>query len=646
MFSRFRICYLLLKSSFTTLQEAEIVPYYRKECISNSRILFMPAINMVEENLLVPPKEVRGMKVFDRSLFSKTVIIPWLAIPVNLMVKCLKRYFLKLENLKPMQDLTEADEEILKEITMPSDNEEKRLFKKVYLNPAIVENYGDIDANDRAVLEKLGVTSKNFNRGTVALTYDNWRADELIKAVLPVEKGNLTSYSKIGHIVHVNLKEHLLDYKAIIGKILLDKVSGARTVVNKVDAIDNTYRNFQMELLAGEYDMKAQVRENRCVFEFDFSAVYWNPRLCTEHERILAFLSPSDVLFDVFAGVGPFSIPAARHRKCSMVYANDLNPESYRWLVRNASLNKVTSNNFKAFNKDGWKFIEEDVARALQERWEDTGKVVDGDDRSSKMHVAMNLPGRATEFLGAFSGLLSEKKDLKHIADSDPLTIHVYCFVPDENSHVEAVSMVESNIGAKLESKDVAFVRKVSPTKEMLRVTFKLPTEVLFSNVRKELPEPPPKRICLDNTGEEPGCYHLLNVKNTLVDILIGKMGKQKTKQQKMKQQLKQMKSNKIPGVFKVAGARSLKARAKAKAVAGELKKLNETVRSQVAEVDEQLSLLQEQLFQSSDNNKVDDKLSEENSQESEKLTKVPPKVLKESETTETMDKLDDMQLS
>jgi tRNA G37 N-methylase Trm5 len=44
-------------------------------------------------------------------------------------------------------------------------------------------------------------------------------------------------------------------------------------------------------------------------------------------------------LYDVFAGVGPFAIPAAR-KGCTVV-ANDLNPASYHWLQHNVSLNKV-----------------------------------------------------------------------------------------------------------------------------------------------------------------------------------------------------------------------------------------------------------------------------------------------------------------
>lgn len=42
---------------------------------------------------------------------------------------------------------------------------------------------------------------------------------------------------------------------------------------------------------------------------------------------------------DVFAGVGPFAVPAGK-RKC-FVLANDLNPDSYRSMTGNITTNKV-----------------------------------------------------------------------------------------------------------------------------------------------------------------------------------------------------------------------------------------------------------------------------------------------------------------
>ena len=76
------------------------------------------------------------------------------------------------------------------------------------------------------------------------------------------------------------------------------------------------------------------------MFTFDFSLVYWNSRLHSEHERIIASLEPDEVVVDVMAGVGPFAVPAAK-KGCS-VFGNDLNPESVKWMEVNRVKNKVS----------------------------------------------------------------------------------------------------------------------------------------------------------------------------------------------------------------------------------------------------------------------------------------------------------------
>ncbi len=57
-----------------------------------------------------------------------------------------------------------------------------------------------------------------------------------------------------------------------------------------------------------------------------------------------------DVVYDMAAGVGPFSIPAAC--KGATCLANDLNPESIKWLKINAQ-NAKTRVPVRAFNMDG-----------------------------------------------------------------------------------------------------------------------------------------------------------------------------------------------------------------------------------------------------------------------------------------------------
>ena len=45
----------------------------------------------------------------------------------------------------------------------------------------------------------------------------------------------------------------------------------------------------------------------------------------------------------MMCGIGPFALPAAKHRGC-LVYANDLNPRSYHWLTVNIKKGKQPPN--------------------------------------------------------------------------------------------------------------------------------------------------------------------------------------------------------------------------------------------------------------------------------------------------------------
>lgn len=401
---------------------------------------------------LLPPDAVRGMTVLQRTDFQKTVQIPRLKVPelqAQRVIPLVKKLMLKMEHLQPVRAVENA--------------------REILLHPLPVKDWKSLPTEE---LEKQQVTEENFCHAELMLSYENWSANEILKSVLPAGEEGLSSFSRIGHIVHLNLRDHLLPYKQLIGEVLRDKLPNCRTVVNKASNIDNTYRNFQLELICGDADYQVETKENGVPFEFDFSKVYWNPRLSTEHERIVKLLKSGDVLYDVFAGVGPFSVPAAKKR-CD-VWANDLNPVSYHWLQHNAKRNKCLEN-FKMFNKDGRDFILKELREDLLMRLHSPAA------KSYSIHITMNLPAMAVEFLDAFRGLYSPK-DLDDVPEKIvyPL-VHVYSFAKGEDTKTLVRQLVESNLGATLDSElhGISFVRNVAPNKDMYRVSFTLTRELL-----------------------------------------------------------------------------------------------------------------------------------------------------------------------
>ncbi|KAK3210779.1 hypothetical protein Dsin_015485 [Dipteronia sinensis] len=173
------------------------------------------------------------------------------------------------------------------------------------------------------------------------------------------------SYWDAGHIAHLNVHDELLPYKDVIAKVIYDKnYPRIRTVANKVGAITNEFRVPKFEILAGEDNMVTELKQYGATFRLDYSLVYWNSRLEHEHLRLISQFRPGEIICDLFAGIGPFAIPAAQ--KGCVVFANDLNPDSIHYLKINAKVNKV-DDSVCAYNMDARKFISQLMAAPVGE---------------------------------------------------------------------------------------------------------------------------------------------------------------------------------------------------------------------------------------------------------------------------------------
>ncbi|MBA0838816.1 hypothetical protein Goarm_004606, partial [Gossypium armourianum] len=191
------------------------------------------------------------------------------------------------------------------------------------------------------------------------------------------------------HVAHLNIHDELLRFKDVIAKVIYDYygfyycfasncpflvlIAGnfipsqknyprIKTVVNKVGTITNEFRVPKFEILAGESDMVTEVKQYGATFKLDYSLVYWNSRLEHEHIRLVSQFRPGETICDMFAGIGPFAIPAAQ--KGCLVYANDLNPDSIHYLKINAKINKV-DDCVVAYNMDARKFISHLMAKPI-----------------------------------------------------------------------------------------------------------------------------------------------------------------------------------------------------------------------------------------------------------------------------------------
>ncbi|KAL8873022.1 MAG: hypothetical protein Q9174_001441 [Haloplaca sp. 1 TL-2023] len=478
----------------------------------------------------------RAMKTLDRSFFRKEIKLAAACVldqkNISVLQKELDRDMLWVPKVIP---ITQINSDLLPDKTA----------RGLLLKPDIkVEDETSWGLKIRDLVNKGEIIMTPYQ---LEMTYRSWRYHDIMAAILPEDEQSEipVGFSAVGHVgtyvpihffphiaqrslkAHLNLRDQYLPYKSLIASVLLDKNPTIATVINKLDDVgeENEFRTFRYEVLSGRDDMNVQVKEQDCVFNFDYSKVYWNTRLSTEHKRLVKNFKPGEAVCDVMAGVGPFAIPAGK--KKVFVWANDLNPDSYKYLVRNAKMNKQVLDFMLGFCVDGRSFIRTATAGLLKSDRQVTirpqkpsrtkspsqGKKPAEQPKPAEepklaeeqkppkifkqpktfSHYVLNLPATAITFLPSFIGLFEGQESLftPHTDVKLPM-IHVYCFAAktrnDDDLKIEKAKIRE-RVGEQLgyviekeghEEMVIRDVRDVAPQKSMFCVSFRLPREVAF----------------------------------------------------------------------------------------------------------------------------------------------------------------------
>ena len=201
-----------------------------------------------------------------------------------------------------------------------------------------------------------------------------------LESVLTLEENNefISAFDQIGKIIIVRIPDSLLSKKKIIGETLLKEVKTAKSVFYQVSAVEGDFRTRKLEIIAGEDNTETEYKEFGCKFTVDVENAFFSPRLSTERERIANLIQDGEVITNMFAGIGMFSIMVAKKKKCT-VFSLDINPMASKLCEKNIELNKLAGN-IISINGDASKIIKE--------------QLMDKSDRT-----LMLLPERSDEFL-------------------------------------------------------------------------------------------------------------------------------------------------------------------------------------------------------------------------------------------------------
>jgi tRNA wybutosine-synthesizing protein 2 len=177
---------------------------------------------------------------------------------------------------------------------------------------------------------------------------------EKLLNIIPEEKlGKLPSgFQRIGDVIILNLSDDLKPYTQEIGKQVLELFPTVQTICNKEGGITGEFREPQIEVIAGDTNTITTHIESGCMYRFDVQKIMFAKGNVTERTRIPKQVKKNEIIVDMFAGIGYFTIPLAKlpQNKPKKIYAIELNPLSFKFLQENITLNKLK--NVEAINGD------------------------------------------------------------------------------------------------------------------------------------------------------------------------------------------------------------------------------------------------------------------------------------------------------
>jgi tRNA wybutosine-synthesizing protein 2 len=144
----------------------------------------------------------------------------------------------------------------------------------------------------------------------------------------------------LGDIIIIKIQPSLEQFKHQIGEALLSIYPRCSCVLRDF-GIEGTFREPVREIIAGE-DSETVHRENGVLFKLDAKSIMFSQGNLRERMRMSLF-GHGEMVVDMFAGIGYFTLPMAVHARPKRILAIEINPIAHKYLSENVLLNHVES---------------------------------------------------------------------------------------------------------------------------------------------------------------------------------------------------------------------------------------------------------------------------------------------------------------
>ncbi len=148
-------------------------------------------------------------------------------------------------------------------------------------------------------------------------------------------------WERLGEVAVLRLSDEAREYGAAIGAALAETLD-VRAVVEDLSGVHGVLRTPEIRILWGR-GLEVVHLEGGVRYAFDVAKVMFSSGNLAERTSIPSKVPNGAVVADLFAGIGYFTLPIAVHARAARIYASELNPVAFHYLLENLRLNRATN---------------------------------------------------------------------------------------------------------------------------------------------------------------------------------------------------------------------------------------------------------------------------------------------------------------